>query len=46
MKTFVAALLASAVIGQTDNCATSKTTWDNATAANKDAAKAAYDICV
>ena len=47
MKSFVAALLASAVIGQPDPCAPAKYIWDSAAAGtNKDAAKAEYDLCV
>ena len=48
MKTFVAALLATAVMGQTtaDSCAALKTAWDNAATADKTTAKAAYDTCV
>ena len=47
MKSFVAALLATAVMGQTDSCASLKTAWDSAAAgAAKDTAKAAYDLCV
>ena len=47
MKTFAAALLATAVMGQTDPCASLKTAWDNAAAGTaKDTAKASYDTCV
>ena len=47
MKSFVAALIATAVMGQTtDPCATLKTAWDNAAAADKTSKQAEYDTCV